>query len=228
MFVIILILTYSIQTKCVCFILACFLTPMQVSHDSGKGRWFDEVLLMYFVLIQLLSYVQFFGTSWTIACQPSLSSVIFQSFLKLMSTESMTLSNHLILCHSLLHLPLVFPAIRVFSNQLALHIRWPKYWSISFSNIPSNKYSGLISFRIDWLDLLAVQKTLKSLLWHHNLKTSIHWFLAFFVVQISHQYMTPGKTIASTIWILLAKWCLCFLICCLGWSQLFFQGASIF
>ena len=126
-------------------------------------------------------------------------------------------SNHLILCRPLLLLPSIFPSIRVFSNESALHIRWPKYWSCSFSISPSNEYSGLISFRMDWLDLLAVQGTLKSLQ-HHSSKASILWRSAFFIVQISHPYMTTGKTIALTIQTLWTKQCLCFLICCLGWS----------
>ena len=114
-------------------------------------------------------------------------------------------SNHLILCHPILHLPSIFLSIRVFSNESALHIRWPKYWSFSFSKSPSNKYSGLISFRMDWLDLLAVQGTLKSLLQHHSSKASILWPSAFFIVQLSHPYMTTGKTIAWTRWTLVGK-----------------------
>ena len=117
-------------------------------------------------------------------------------FAKLMSTESVMPSNHLILCHPLLFLPSTFPSIRVFSNESALRMRWPKYWSFSFSSSPSNEYSGLISSRIDWFDLLAVQGTLKSLLQHHSSKASILWHSAFFTVQLSHLYMTTGKTIA--------------------------------
>ena len=120
-----------------------------------------------------------------------------REFAQLMFVESMMPSNHLILCHSLL-LPSIFPRIRVFSNELALRIRWPKYWSFSFSISPSNEYSGLISFRIDSFDLLAVQGTLKSLLQHHSSKASILWRSAFLMVQLSHQYMTTGKTIALT------------------------------
>ena len=137
-------------------------------------------------------------------------------------------SNHLILCHTLLLPPSILPSIRVFSNESVLCIRCPKYWSFSFSISPTNEYSGLISFRMDWLDLLAVQGTLKSLLQHHSSKASILQHSAFFTVQLSHSYMITGKTIALTRWTLLAKECLCFLICCLGWSELFFQGASIF
>ena len=109
-------------------------------------------------------------------------------------------SSHLILCHPLLLLPSIFPGIRVFSNESVLHIRWPRYWSFSFSISSSNEYSGLISFRMDWLDLLSVQGTLKSLLQHHSLKASVLWHSAFFMVQLSHPYMTPGKIIALTIW----------------------------
>ena len=125
---------------------------------------------------------------------------IFWNLLKLMFIESVMPSNHLILCHTLLLLPSIFPKIRVFSNESALHIRWPKYCSFSCSISPSNEYSGLISFRMDWFDLLAVQGTLKSLLQHHSSKASILQRSAFFIVQLSHPYMTTGKTIALTIW----------------------------
>ena len=134
------------------------------------------------------------------------------SLFKLMSIESVMPSNHLILCSPLLFLPSIFPSIRVFSNESTLRIRWPKYWSFSFNISPSNEHSGLISFRIDWLDLLAVQETLKSLLQHHSSKASILWCSAFLIVQLSHPYMTTEKTIAFT------RWTFCFLICCLGWS----------
>ena len=119
-----------------------------------------------------------------------------RSLLKLMSIESVMLSSHLILCHPLLLLPSIFPSIRVFSSESVLHIRWPKYWSFTFSISPSNGYSGLVSFRIDWLDLLAVEETLKSLLQHHSSKASILQCSAFCIVQLSHPYMTTGKTIA--------------------------------
>ena len=122
-----------------------------------------------------------------------------------MSIESVMPSNYLILCHPLLLLPSIFPSIRVFSNESALHIRWPKYWSFSFSISPSNEYSGLISFRIDWLDLIEVQGTLKSLLQHHSSKASILRHSAFFMVQLSHPYMTTGKTIALTRWTFVSK-----------------------
>ena len=132
---------------------------------------------------------------WTAAHQASLSITNSQSLLKLMSSESVMPSNHLILCHPLLLPPSIFPSIRVFSNESLLCIRWPKYWSFSFSINPSNEYSGLISFRIDWFDLLAVQGTLKSLLQHHSSKVSILWCSAFFIVHFSHLYMTTGKDI---------------------------------
>ena len=135
-------------------------------------------------------------TSWTVACQASLSIINSQSLLKLMSIESVMPSNHLILCHPLLLLPSIFPRIRVFSNKLVLHIKWPKYWSFSFNISHSNEYSGLISFRMDWLDLLAVQGTLKGLLQHYRSKASVLQHSAFFIVQLSHPYMTTGKTIA--------------------------------
>ena len=128
----------------------------------------------------------------------SLSITSSQSLLKVMSVESVMPSNHRILCRPLLLLPSVFPSIRVFSNESVLHIRWPKYWSFSFSISPSSEHSGLISFRMDWLDLLAVQGTLRSLLRHHSLKASVLQCPAFFTVQLSHPYMTTGKTIALT------------------------------
>ena len=132
-------------------------------------------------------------------------------------------SSHLILCHPLFLLPPIPPSIRVFSNESTLHMRWPKYWSFSFNISPSNEYPVLISFRMDWLDLLAVQGTLKSLLQHHSSKASILWRSAFFTVQLSHAYMTTGKTIALTRWIFVVR-----IMSLLGWSQLFFQGASVF
>ena len=133
------------------------------------------------------------------ARQASLSFTISQGFFKFMSIESVMLSNHLTLWRPLL-MPSIFPSIRVFSNELALHIRWPKDWSFSFTISPSIEYSGMISFRIDWFDLLALQGTSSSLLQHHNLKASILPYSAFFMVQLSHPYMTTGKTIALTIW----------------------------
>ena len=137
-----------------------------------------------------------FATPWTAALQASLSITNSRSLLKLMSIESVMSSNNLILCHPLLLSPSIFPSIRVFSSESALRIRWPKYWSFSFSISPSNEHPGLISFRMDWLDLLAVQGMLKSLLQYHSSKASILWHSAFFIVQLSHPFMTTGKTIA--------------------------------
>ena len=139
---------------------------------SGIFQNIKELNIDQFSSVQSLSHVQLFVTPWTAACQASLSITNFRSLLKLMSTESVMPSNHLILCHPLLLLPSIFPSIRVFSNESVLRIRWPKYWSFSFTISPSNEYSGLISFRMGWLDLFAVQGTLKSLLQHHGSKTS--------------------------------------------------------
>ena len=158
-----------------------------------------------FSSIQLLSHVSLFATPWTAAHQASLSIINSRSLLKLMSIESVMPSNHLILCHPLLLMPSIFPSIRVFSNESVLHIKWPKYWSFSFSISPSNDYSGLTSFRMDWLDLLAVQGTLKSLLQHHSSKASILQCSAFFIVQLSHPYTTTEKTIALTRWTFVGK-----------------------
>ena len=162
----------------------------------GFSRVFTPELLH--VVVQLLSRVWLFVTPWTAARQTALSFAISQSLLKLMSIELVMPFNYLILCRPLL-LPSIFPRIRVFSNESALHIRWPKYWSLSFNISPSNEYSGLISFRVDWLDLLAVQGTLKSLIQHHSLKASILWLSAFFMVQLSHSYMTTRKIIVLTM-----------------------------
>ena len=171
-----------------------------------------------FSSVQSPSPVRLFATPWIAARQASLSITNSQSLLKLMSIELMMPSNHLILCRPLLLLFSIFPSIKVISNESVLHIRWPKYWSFSFNISPSKEYSGLISFRMDWLDLLAVQGTLKSLLQHHSSKASILWCSAFFIVQLSHPYMTTGKTIALTRRTFVDKVSLCFLICCLGWS----------
>ena len=148
--------------------------------------------------VQLLNHVQLFATPWTAARQASLSITNSRSLLKLMSIESVMPSNHLILCRPLLLLPSIFPSIRVFSNDSVLRIRWPVYWSLSVSNSPSTEYSGLISFRIDCFYLLAVQETLKSLFQYHSSKASILRHSALFIVQLSHPYMTTGKTIALT------------------------------
>ena len=151
-----------------------------------------------FSSIQSLSRVQLFATPCTAACQASLCNTNSQSLFKLMPIELVMSSSHLILCHPLLLTASVFPSIRVFSNESALRIRWPKYWSFSFNISPSNEHPGLISFRMDWLDLLAVQGTLKSLLQHHSSKASIILCSVFFIFQLSHPYMTTGKTIALT------------------------------
>ena len=166
--------------------------------------------------VQLLSGVQLFVTPWT-AHESSLSITNSQSLLKLMSIMSVTLSNHLILCHPLLLLPSIFPSIRVFSNELVC-IRRPKYWNFSFSITSSSEYSGLISFRMDWFDLLAVQGTLKGPLQHHSSKASVLQCSAFFIVQLLHPDMITGKTIALTIWTLVGNVMSMLLICCLGWS----------
>ena len=149
-------------------------------------------LSVYFSSVQSLNRVQLFATPWTAAHQASLSITNSKSLLKLTSIESVMPSNHLILCRPLLLPPSVFPSFLVFSNESLLHIRWPKYWSFSFSISPSNEYSGLISFRMYWLDLLAVQGTLKSLLQHHSSEVSLLWCSAFFMVQLSHPYVTTG------------------------------------
>ena len=161
---------------------------------SGSFKWFLSS-------VQSLSHVQLFVTSWTTACQASMSITNSWSFLKLMSIELVMPFNHFILCHPLLLPPSIFPSIRVFSNESVLPMRWPKYWSFSISISPSNEYSGLISFRMDWLALLAeISKVFKSLLQHHSSKASILPCSAFFIVQLSHAYMTTRKTIALTRW----------------------------
>ena len=159
-------------------------------------------------------------TPWTIACQASLSITNSRSPPKPMSNELVMPPNHLILCHPLLLLPSIFPSIRVFSNESALHIRWPKYWSFSFNISPTSEYPGLIYFRMDWLDLLAVQGTLKSLLQHHSSKASIPLCSAFFIVQLSSplEVFLTGKTIALTRQTFVDKVMSCFSISCLGWS----------
>ena len=173
-----------------------------INQGEGGDR---SYLRIQFSSVQLLSHVQLFATPWTAAHQASLSIISSWSLLKLMSIESVMPSNHLILCHPLLLPPSIFPRIRVVSNESALHIRWPNYWSFSFSIIPSKEHPGPISFRMDWLDLLAVQGTLKSLLQHHSSKASILQCSAFFTVQLSHPYMTTGKTIALTRWTFVGK-----------------------
>ena len=164
-----------------------------------------SLLSTLFSSLQLLSHVQLLATQWTAEREASLSITNTRNPPKPMSIESVMPSNHLILCRPLLLLPSIFPKIRVFSNESGLCIRWLKYWIFSFSISPSNEYSGLISFRMDWLDLLAVQGTLKSLLQYHSSKASILQCSAFFIVQLSHPYLTTGKTIAMTRWTIVDK-----------------------
>ena len=158
-----------------------------------------------FSSVESLSYVWLFATPWTAALQASLSITNYWSSPRFTSIESVMPSSHLILCRPLLLLPSIFPSLRVFSNVSVLPIKWPKYWSFSFTISPSSGYSGLISFRTDWLNLLAVQRTLKSLLQHHSSKASILWCSSFFIVQLSHPYTTTGKTIALTRWTFVGK-----------------------
>ena len=175
---------------------------MGVEIDQSVINLFPFLLVnmnpVQFSLVHLLSRLRLFVTPWTASYLPVHHQL--PELLKPMSVESVMPSSHLILCCPLLLLPSIFPSTRVFSSESALCIRWPKYWSFSFSNSPSIEYSGLIFFRMDWLDLLAVQRTLKSLLQHHSSKASFLQHSAFFMVQLSHPYMTTGKTIALTIW----------------------------
>ena len=166
--------------------------------NNMKPKKLKQQPSSFSVSVHSLSRVQLFVTPWTAACHASLSISNSRSLFKLMLIESVMPSNNLIFCRLLLLPPSIFLSIRVFSDKSVLCIRWPNYWSFSFSISPSNEYSGLISFRMDWLDLLAVQRTLKSLLQHHSSKASILWCSAFFIVQLSHPYMTTGKTIALT------------------------------
>ena len=171
--------------------------------DASEWKWTSAFMEFQFSSVQLLSHVQLLATPWIAARQATLSITNSRNLPKLRSTESVMPSNHLIFCRSLLLLPSIFPNMRVFSNESALSIGWTKYWSFSFNISPSNEYSGLISFRMNWLNLLAVQRTLKSLLQHHSSKASILRLSAFFTVQLSHPYMTTGKTIAlsrRTFW----------------------------
>ena len=188
---------------CCLFLFVCF---DRILILVGVGRYllllhfYPRIHLLIYSSVQLLSRVQLFATPWTAACQASLSITNSWTSLKLMSIESVMPSSHLILCCPLLLLPPIPPSIRVFSNESTLCMRWPKYWSFSFSISPSKKHPGLISFRMDWLDLLAAQGTLKSLLQYHSSKAPILRRSAFFTVQLSHSYMTTGKTIALTRW----------------------------
>ena len=174
-----------------------------IEFCTDQNKWKSEGAVSGEFVVQSLSCVGLFATPWMDCSKPGLSCTISWSLLKLMSIESVISSNHLILCHPFLLLPSIFPSIRVSSNESPICIRWPKYWNFSIS--PSNDYSGLIFFRIDWFDLLAVQGTLKSLLQHHSSKASILWSSAFFMVQLSHPYMTTGKTIALTLWTFVDK-----------------------
>ena len=183
----------------------------------------SEVCRLYLVdhqfsSVQSLSLVWPFETPWITAHQASLSITNSWSSPKLMCIKSMMLYSHLILCRPLLLLPPILPSIRVFSNESTLHMRWPKYWSFSFSISSSKEHPGLISFRMDWLDLLAIQGTLKSLLQHHSSKASVLRCSAFFIVQLSHPYMTTGKTIALTRRTFVGKVMSLLIICYLGWS----------
>ena len=176
-----------------------------------KGKYLSQASVFLGIIgskfspVQLLSHVQLFATPWTAARQASLSLTNSQSLLKLIPIKSVMPSSHLIFFCSLLLLPSIFPSIRVFSNESVLHIRWPKHWSFSFSISPSNEHSELISFRADWVDLLAVQGTLKGLLQHHSSKAPILRSSAFFMVRLSHPYMTTGKSIALTRWTFVGK-----------------------
>ena len=169
--------------------------------------------MTHLMVVQLLSHVKLFVTPWIAACHTSLPFIISLSILKLMSIESVMPSKYLILSCLHLLLPSVFPSIRVFASEFILHISWPKCWSFSIS--PSSEYSELLSFRIDWFDLIAVQGTLKSLLQHHSWKASILWCSVFFMAQLSHPYMTTGKSIALTIWTFIGKVMSLLLIHCL-------------
>ena len=191
-------------------------TPMADSCQCvAKPLQYCKVI--HFSSVQSLSPVRLFETPWIAAPQASLSITNSQSSLKLTSIESVMTSSHLILCRPLLLLPPIPPSIRVFYNESTLRMRWPKYWSFSFSIIPSKEHPGLI-FNMKWLDLLAVQGTLKSLLQHHSSKASILWHSAFFTVQLSHPYMTTGKTIALTRQTFVGKVMSLFWICYLGWK----------
>ena len=195
------------------FLILCF----SLNYNEDK-HFILTIWLHVFSSVQLLSYVRIFVTPWTAACQASLSITNSWSSAKLTSIESVMPSNHLILIRPLLLLPSIFPSIRGFSNESALRIRWSKYWSFSFSISPSNEHPGLISFRMDWLDLRAVQGTLKILLQHRSSKASSLWCSAFFIVQLSHPYMTTGKTIALTRQTFVDQVMSLLWICCIGWS----------
>ena len=175
---------------------------MMLAYVDQKNLW---RCLRGHSSVESLSRVQLFVTPWTSAHQASLSITNSRSLLEFMSIKLVMPCNHLILCHPLLLPPSIFPSISVFSNESVLCIRWPKYWSFSFSVSPPNEYSGLISFRMNWLDLLAVQGILKNLLQHYNSKAAVLWHSAFFMVQLSHPYMATGKTIVLTRWTFIGK-----------------------
>ena len=198
---------------CVLSRMGLFATPDSSIRGIFQARILGVGCICSVQFIQSLSRVQLFATPWNEAQQASLSIPNSWNLLKLMSIESVMPSNHLILCRPLLLLPSIFPSTKVFSNESALLMRWPEYWSFSFNIRPSNEYLRLISFRMDWLDLLAVQGTLKSLLQHHSSKASIFRCSDFFIIQLSHLYMTTKKTIVLTRWTFVGK-----VICCLGWS----------
>ena len=191
---------YTEMLFLICFIFIVFFHSLILFSVSSIFKLHLSHNLSF---VQSLSQLQLFVTPWNVALQASLSFTVSWSLLKLMLIELVMPSNHLVLCHTILLLPSIFPSIRVLSNELALHIRWPNYWSFSFSISPSNKYSGLISFRIDWFDLLEVQASLKSLLQHHSSKASILQCSAFFIVRLSHPYdpTSPSKS----IWLLKVK-----------------------
>ena len=203
-----IIWSLSLQNKSLLIITFCLFLSVSIFLNYLIQLDFFNIRceMLGLVVVQSLSHVWPFAIPWTAARQASLSFIISWSLLKFISIESVMPPNHLILCHPLLLLPSIFPSIRVFSDESALCIRWPKYWSFSFIISPSNEYSWLISFRIDWLNLLTVQGTLKSLLQHHSSKASILWHSAFFMVQLSHPSMTTRKTIALTIFTIKSKY----------------------
>ena len=203
----------KISSLCYLFFLIIFqgfktekcLTPPFTLEVSIKSMWVKVFLVKESSSLQALSRVQTFATPWTAARPASLSINNSRSLSKLMPVESVMPSNHLIICHPLFLLPSILPSIRVFSSKSVLCIRWPKYWNFSFNISPSNEHSGLLSFRMDWFVFLLVQGTLKSFLQHHSSKASILWCSTFFIAQLSHPYMTTGKTIALTRWTFFSK-----------------------
>ena len=197
--------SYPLNQWCYLTISASATPSLFALQSFPVSGSFSKSWLFAFSSVQSLSHVRLFATPWIVARQASLSITNPQSSLRLTSIELLMPSSHLILCRPLLLLPPIPPSIRVFSNESTLCKMWPKYWSFSFSIIPSKEHPGLIFFRMDWLDVLAVQGTLKSLLQHHSSKASILWCSAFFTVRLSHAYMTTGKTIALTRWTFVGK-----------------------